>query len=177
LSAEQPAGTTHLAALDDSPAAVGVVVDADARNALDVWTEIVANMQEYDFGQGPGQLGVSQPRAGVFVLPDNKGAGTLDTILLKCGEQVYPQLIAGARAWINPLDPNDQDIFFNAAERRDLLKPAGKVKAVVAAVASVLRPGKSVQVSIQDNRWLRDEALSVPEVVALNAFVSGLIND
>jgi hypothetical protein len=165
-----------LAALDELPAAVGVVVDADARSALDVWQEITTEMSEFEFGEGPGQLGLSEPRAGVFVLPNNYDTGTLETILLKCGEQVYPGLIAGARAWIDPLDPDDRAIFVNSKEGRDLAKPAGKVKAVVAAVASVLRPGKSIQVSIQDNRWLSDHE-ATPEVTALQAFVSGLIQD
>ena len=72
-----------------------------------------------------------------------------------------------------------QSAYFSRCpkERQDLAKPAGKLKAVVAAVASVLRPGRAVQVSIQDNRWLSDkEALSTPEVAAFQAFVSSLIN-
>lgn len=167
-----------LANLDEPPAAVGVVVDADDRSALLVWNEILAEMHEFDFGQAPGQTGISEPRAGVFILPNNEDPGTLETLLLKCGEKVYPKLISGARAWIEPLDPQDNEIFVNAKERKYLSKPAGKYKAVVAAVASVLRPGRSVQVSIQDNRWLSDpEALSTPEVEAFQAFVSGLIND
>ncbi len=167
-----------LANLDEPPAAVGVVVDADDRSASDVWNEILAEMREFDFGIAPGQSGVSEPRAGVFVLPNNKDHGTLETILLKCGERVYPRLIEGARSWIEPLDPDDNTIFVDAKERKYLAKPAGKHKAVVAAVASVLRPGRSVQVSIQDNRWLSDpEAMSTPEVAAFQEFVSSLIND
>jgi hypothetical protein len=66
----------------------------------------------------------------------------------------------------------------NKQECRDLAKPAGKDKAVVAAVASVLRPGKSVQVSIQDNRWISEpEKLAVSEITALQEFVTGLIQD
>lgn len=167
-----------LANLDELPAAVGVVVDADDRSASDVWNEILAGMSEYDFGQAPGQAGVSEPRAGVFVLPNNESHGTHETILLKCGEKVYPELIGGARDWIEKLDPENNSIFVTANERKYFAKPAGKIKAVVAAVASVLRPGRSVQVSIQDNRWLSDtEALSIPEVAALQAFVSELIDD
>lgn len=171
---------TSLANLDEPPAAVGVVVDADDRKASVVWNEILAEMRELnlDFGKAPGQPGSSEPRAGIYVLPNNKDDGTLETILLKCGEKVYPELIAGARAWIEPIDPKDTTIFVTAKERKYLAKPAGKPKAVVAAVASVLRPGRSVQVSIQDNRWLSDnEALSTPEVAAFQAFVSCLIND
>jgi hypothetical protein len=167
-----------LANLDAPPTAVGVVVDADDRSALVVWNNILAEMSEFDFGGAPGLHGDSEPRAGVFVLPNNEDKGTLETILLKCGDKVYPELIAGARAWIEPLDPRDNAVFVTANERKYLAKPAGKVKAVVAAVASVLRPGRSVQVSIQDNRWLSDpEAMSIPEVAAFQAFVSSLIND
>jgi len=43
-----------LAALDELPAAVGVVVDADARSAFDVWQETTTEMSEFDFGEGPG---------------------------------------------------------------------------------------------------------------------------
>jgi hypothetical protein len=178
ISAIPQVTRASLAALDDPPAAVGVVVDADAQNALDVWQKITDEMPEFDFGKGPGQLGRGEPRSGVFVLPNNKDAGTLETILLKCGEQVYPGLIEGARAWIGPLDPADRAIFVNKQEGRDLAKPAGKDKAVVAAVASVLRPGKSVQVSIQDNQWISDpEKLAVAEVTALQKFITGLIQD
>ena len=167
-----------IAALEDPPAAIGIVVDADARNALDVWHEITVQMPEFDFGEGPGQIGRGKPGSGVFVLPNNKDPGTLETILLKCGEQVYSDLIEAARDWIGPLDPADRSIFVNKQEGRELAKPAGKDKAVVAAVASVLRPGKSVQVSIQDNRWISEtETLNVAEVAALQQFVASLIQD
>jgi len=73
-----------------------------------------------------------------FVLPNNEDHGTLETILLKCGEKVYPELIAGARAWIDPLDPEDHTIFVTSKERQYLAKPTGKLKAVVAAVARSL---------------------------------------
>jgi hypothetical protein len=167
-----------LAALDDLPAALGIVVDADARNALDVWEGITKEMKEFNFGNGPGQLGCDAPKSGVFVLPNNKDAGTLETILLKCGEQVYPRLIEGARAWICPLDPEDRTIFVNKAEGKAFAKPSGKDKAVVAAVASVLRPGKSVQVSIQDNRWISNsERPTIAEVSELQNFVFKLVQD
>ena len=178
ISAIPQVTRASLAALDDLPAALGIVVDADAHNALDCWQEITDKMPEFDFGNGPGQLGSGEPKSGVFVLPNNKDAGTLETILLKCGEQVYPGLIEGARAWICPLDPADRAIFVNKQEGRDLAKPAGKDKAVVAAVASVLRPGKSVQVSIQDNRWISDsEKPTIAEVTALQEFIFKLIHD
>lgn len=167
-----------LANLDELPVAVGVVVDADDRSASDVWNEVLAGMSEYDFGQAPGQAGVSEPRAGVFVLPNNEGHGTLEAILLKCGEKVYPELIGSACDWIAKLDPENNSIFVTADKSKFFAKRAGKIKAVFASLASVLRPARSVQVSIQDNRWLSNtEALSIPEVAALQALVSKLMDD
>lgn len=178
ISAIPQVTRASLAALDDPPAAVGVVVDADAHSALDAWQKITDAMPEFDFGMGPGRLGCGKPRSGVFVLPNNKDEGTLESILLKCGERVYPGLIEGARAWICQLDPADRAIFVNKKEGRYFAKPAGKDKAVVAAVASILRPGKSVQVSIQDNRWISDpDSFAVAEVAALQEFVTRLIQD
>jgi hypothetical protein len=56
------------------------------------------------------------------------------------------------------------------------VKPAGRKKAIVGAVANVLRPGKSVQVSLQDNRWLRDpRALALPQVARFQAFVDAIV--
>ena len=49
-------------------------------------------------------------------------------------------------------------------------------KAIVGVIANVLRPGKAVQVSLQDNRWLRDpECLQLPKVSALLNFVDAVI--
>lgn len=53
-------------------------------------------------------------------------------------------------------------------------KPAGRHKAIVGSMASILRPGRAVQVSLQDNRWLRDDALTIPRVKAVQEFLRDL---
>ena len=58
----------------------------------------------------------------------------------------------------------------------DLRKPAGRHKAIVGSMASILRPGKAVQVSLQDNRWLRDAALAIPRVKAVQDFLVSLLD-
>ncbi len=57
---------------------------------------------------------------------------------------------------------------------KELRKPAGRNKAVIGSMASILRPGRAVQVSIQDNRWLRDAALAIPRVKAVQDFLVNL---
>ncbi|MEX1361814.1 MAG: DUF3226 domain-containing protein [Nannocystaceae bacterium] len=161
----------------DSPLdGIGVVLDADDSAVERRWASVATKLPVADAGAGPGRVSESKPRAGVYVLPDNERTGTLEHLLLACAERAYPSLLQSARAWIEPLDPHDRSVFSTAKEREDLAKPSGKTKAIVASIASVLRPGKSIQVSIQDNQWLRHpEALAVQDVLALRAFVAGIL--
>jgi hypothetical protein len=57
----------------------------------------------------------------------------------------------------------------------DFNKPAGRNKAVVGAIASILRPGKAMQASIQDNRWLRGPTLNIARVKAVQDFLVSLL--
>jgi hypothetical protein len=57
---------------------------------------------------------------------------------------------------------------------KELRKSAGRNKAIIGSIASILRPGRAVQVSIQDNRWLRDAALAIPRVQAVRDFLANL---
>lgn len=162
--------------LDETPEGFGVLLDADDKNVQKRWSEVVKGLPVKDVGDGPGAVGVGVPRAGVFVFPDNKSSGTLEKLLLECAAVAYPSLLNAAREWIDPISPDDQAIFADSAERKDFSKPAGKNKAIASAIASVLRPGKSIQVSIQDNRWLtHPDALKLVSVQALKAFVDAIV--
>jgi len=46
----------------------------------------------------------------------------------------------------------------------------------VGCIANVLRPGKSVQVSIQDNRWVTAETLTLPSMAPLDQFLQDLFS-
>ena len=163
-------------ALDEEPQGLGVLLDADDDDVKRRWETVVSALPTKDAGSAPGAVGQGTPRVGVYVLPDNDTAGTLEYLLVQCAEKAYPKLLKSAKAWIDPLDPNDESIFKNAKERGDFSKPAGKTKAIASCVASVLRPGKSIQVSIQDNQWLRHpEALELDVVKQLRRFIDAVL--
>lgn len=155
---------------------LGVVIDADYEvSARQRWEALRATIPVDDCGEAPGIVGTGSPRAGIFVLPDNARAGTLEDVLLACAEKTYPKLLGSVRLLVDGLDLRDGETFRDKADRSDFEKPSGRAKAIVGCVGSVLRPGKSIQVSIQDNRWLRDaEALALAEVNALRGFVEAL---
>lgn len=162
--------------LEEPVDGLGVVIDADDRGASTRWQAVRNGLRDIRLGTHPGEVVEGPPRAGIFALPDNEREGTLETLLLACAEKAYPALLEKARDFVEELDPSDTRFFTNARDRKDFEKPFGKTKAIAASIAGVLRPGKSIQVSIQDNQWLRHpEAVALPDVENLLSFVDTLL--
>jgi hypothetical protein len=154
---------------------MGIILDSDtAKSPSDRYVAIRDGLRakNFAFPDDAGVVSPAAPRLGAFVLPDNQSQGTLEDILLECGQQVYPGLFATATSHVNAAF---QDPSLSTQDLDDLRKPAGRNKAIVGSMASILRPGKAVQVSLQDNRWLRDAALAIPRVKAVQDFLIGLL--
>jgi hypothetical protein len=153
---------------------VGVILDSDSEQTppqryASVRSELAA--RGFQLPEDAGTLADGRPRFGAFVLPDNASRGTLEDLLLECASVVYPHLLFSAQTHVKTADG---DTTLQPADRDDFDKPAGHNKAIVGSMASVLRPGKAVQVSIQDNRWLRDETLNRPRIRAVQDFLASL---
>ncbi len=154
---------------------VGSIADAD-QDAVKRRQEINSKLTELDFGSEAGGIFGDPPGAGIFVLPDNESPGSFENVLLCCAEVVYPTLLKSARDFVLALDTEDRKIFADRKESDELAKPFGKNKAVVACIANVPRPGKAIEVSIQDNRWVRDDRVfQEPLVEKLQAFVDAVL--
>jgi hypothetical protein len=154
---------------------VGLLLDSDtARSPSDRYIAIRDGLRakNFPFPDDAGAISPTAPRFGAFVLPDNQAPGTLEDILLECGQQVYPGLFATATTHVDAAF-QDQSLF--SEDLDDLRKPAGRNKAIIGSMASILRPGKAVQVSLQDNRWLRDDSLLIPRVKAVQDFLVSLL--
>ncbi|HEX8822039.1 MAG TPA: DUF3226 domain-containing protein [Archangium sp.] len=156
--------------------AIGIVLDSDEKSsASERFTKISKELAavKLPLAVTPGQVVDGPPRIGIFVLPDNVNAGTLEDLLIDCAEKQYPQLLASARTHIDSVKAE-----FPPYAKEDLVdfqKPAGRRKALVGSIGSVLRPGKAIQMSIQDNRWIDGEALELPRVKMFRAFVDALL--
>lgn len=152
---------------------IGFLLDSDKKTpAATRYTNLKQGLAEKRFmlNDQPGLITHSQPKLGAFVLPDNKTAGTLENLLLDSAEQVYPGLLDSARNHVSMARKAGLD----SDDLSQLDRPAGENKAIIGAMASVLRPGKAVQMSIQDNRWLRGSALSLPRIKAVQEFLQTL---
>lgn len=172
-----PAMQESLAVLDSGKlVGVGFILDADKRvtpadRFLSIKTEIANLGALLDLPDNPGQVRQGSPKSGVFILPDNQSQGTLEDVLLECAETAYPSLLARANTFVQGVDANG----LTTDDKTEFEKPAGRNKAIVSSISSILKPGKAIQVSIQDNRWLKDDALNLSRVRAVQTFLAELL--
>lgn len=172
-----------LAVLPPAPLeAVGAILDADSsQTPLKRFLEVRKELLQLEDPTGvkltvppqPGLVSAASPRCGVFVLPDNQTEGTLEDILLECAGTQYPTLLQGAKFFVDAIQLDDP--AFVPEDMREFKKPAGRKKATVASICGVLKPGRALQVSLQDNRWLEGPVLALTRVVAVSQFLKNLL--
>lgn len=163
-----------LAILDAEHLAVAVILDADSEQpAIDRFDALAKELRSLKLPvpYQPAMISPEEPRCGVFVLPDNSTSGTLEAILEECARENYPQLAEAAARFVGGID----EASLKANDLKDFKKPAGRQKAIISSIAAVLRPTKALQVSIQDNEWLRGPALELPRVLGVRCFLADLL--
>ena len=91
------------------------------------------------------------------------------------GDVEYPELIAAAREYAG-LWRQKADAEPATADWKELRKPAGEKKATIGAMTAILKPGKSTQVSLQDNGWVSEQTSALaclrPSIAFLNALLA-----
>ncbi len=158
--------------------AIGIVRDADFEKADMQFNRFVADLQsilpsdgyQIDLPAGPGLISASNPRLGIYVLPDNIAEGALDDLVLECGREVYPHLIERSQAHVESIDIETLE----PKERKPIKKPQGKKKAVIACATNILKPGMAIASSIDQNRWLSEATFLLPRVASLKSFLKQL---
>ncbi|MCP3143846.1 DUF3226 domain-containing protein [Pyxidicoccus xibeiensis] len=165
-------------ALSRPPDALGVLLDADSTHSpSDRFMAVRDALQDKKLGFAlptrAGEVVTTHPHCGIFVLPDNVTAGTLEDLLLECAQVHFPALLADVQMLVGKVQAGAYALA--AEELKDFNKPAGPRKATVACIAGVLKPGKAIQVSIQDNRWLDGAALTRPRISAVLLFLKELL--
>ena len=162
--------------LSKSLFSIGVVLDADSKDKPktrfeQLVKEVKERNPELSLPENLQEISGGLPKFGIFVMPDNNNQGTLETILLECAQKNYPHLYELAREYID--DVNLGQLTKNDLE--ELSKPAGKNKAIISSISSVLKPGRSLQVSIQDNRWLDEITMDLDSLKGVKDFLDKLI--
>ena len=106
-------------------------------------------------------------------MPDNSTQGTLEDLLLDAAGIHYADLTAHAENYLKQINRS----ALTQKDLEEINKPAGEKKAQIAVVGSILKPGKSIQVSIEDNRWLDGPAKTSQHIGELRLFLQQLLNE
>lgn len=114
-----------------------------------------------------GEVMKGSPQCGIFIAPNNQDSGTLENILLECAEVNYPDLLNLSETYVSEIDDNQ----LTKGDLKELKKPAGKKKAIISIISSILKPGKALQVSIQDNRWVDEKTIQLDSVKLVKKFL------
>lgn len=160
-----------------SSTAIILDADNDRRKPLgDRFAAIRTGMRTLGLAipDGPGQVHVGSPRSGIFIFPDNTSPGTLEDLLLDAAKQIYPALYASSVRHVTTMLADRGWALGDDLE--EINKPAGVNKATVASLGSILKPGKAIQTSIQDNRWLAPDALALPRIRGFAGFLAALLD-
>jgi len=154
---------------------IGILLDSDlVISPADRYASLCKQLQAkgFTFPDEPGVIKLGPPRLGAFVLPDNNTNGTLENLLIECASSAYPTLLNNANEFVSK---SLRDTTLTLEDLRDSKKPSGQNKAIIGSMANLLRPGKAIQVSLQDNRWLRDKTLELPCILKVQNFLADLL--
>jgi hypothetical protein len=167
-----------LAVLPSPPSSIGAVLDADStKPPAERFAQVAAGLRKHGLmvPAAAGDVSPTLPRCGIYVLPDNTSSGTLEDLMLECAAIVYPSLLGAARTFVDGVDPKAAELADD--DMKDFARGAGRLKATIASMASVLRPGKAIRNSIQDNRWLKDpRARALPRIASIHHFLMKLLD-
>jgi hypothetical protein len=167
--------------VDRFPDSVGIVLDSDEESSSERFTEACslfkkAMSERFDI-EFPTPFKVDavaaapQRQFGVFVVPGGGRRGTLEDVLLPLGRTRFPKLFERAEGFVQGCI---RDAVPEVADGRELRKPKGQDKATISAAVSLLKPGKNVNASLQDNDWLPDDPEN-SQIASLNTFLKDLI--
>jgi hypothetical protein len=155
---------------------IGIILDADNIEPQERFDKIKTELEKLQLGLDiaiqPGIVTQSKNKFGIFVLPDNQSKGTLESILIECGEHNYEHLMELSREYISKIDESK----LRSSDLKELRKPAGKNKALIGGVSNILKPGRTLQVSLQDNDWIDRATLDLAKIKLMREFLADIID-
>ncbi len=170
-----------LTRIDWRPDALGVLLDADNKNPSERFSTIRDKLKHFD--SFPSLAGLRRVedvasaegddrRAGIFVFPNATTPGTVESVLLPLGEAAFPELHDASQSFVASWnrDHGHEPLF------KELRKPAGVSKAQLSTMASLLKPGKNLNASLHDQKWVPPR--DVPDVLKpLLEFLLALVGE
>ena len=159
---------------------VGIILDADLDKSPTVrFNEFILGVRKkvpniFDITETPGVVTGNNPKIGIFIFPNNVDIGTVEDLLLDCADEVYPNVKQHIEDFIDKNGEWFGDL--EGKEKKEFQKPAGKQKLAVAGISSVMKPGRAIQNTIEDCRWLCDKTMSINRVQVFVDFLKKLLD-
>lgn len=155
--------------------AIGLLPDADDNRDGAIQSSR-QYLQAFGFTESNGQVNThATPAIGIFTLPNGQSQGGLEELLHECASVVYPNLLNGARQYVDAIVTQQER--YASEDIHEMRTPQGPAKAVVGCIASVLAPGATIQVSLDNHRWVCETSIAstnAPSVNALTTFLRQL---
>jgi hypothetical protein len=176
-----------LAMLAEEPDGIGLILDSDsyekpAKRAADLASKISSSIRNIpgSFPSIPGTVEQSTPgssRRGIFVFPDNTSQGTLEDLLIECGRKSYPELLDLAESHVVAAKRKlpTPTATWTEKDGEEFKAPSGAKKAMIAAATAILKPGKTSQVSVSDNRWIDPPTFALDKIRVVSNWLENLI--
>lgn len=143
-------------------AAFGIVVDADDKQPLAIGKQYAEKLVSSfpSFPAISGNIMPGSPRTGLYIWPDSRSVGTLETLLIECASLIYPDHKRGAETFIDGLE----------ARHKEHWRTSDANKALVASIVSILQPGQANHASFArlDDRWVSKQ--TIESIVGMNKF-------
>lgn len=158
--------TNHKSYVQDIHA-FGIIVDVDERSPGEVAKKKARALKTIfpTISEMPGIISGENPKTGIYIFPDNKRKGVLDTILVDCASLIYPDHKDGAIRFLNGLD----------SKHTEHLNPGAKDKAIVACIVSILRPGVTNTSSIAQDKWISEQTIKNNDIALFDRFLKDLL--
>lgn len=168
--------------LSQLPDAIGFIIDTDNEDANAAFTGIIKKVSALKvalkFSEQSGKTLEGPPRTGVFVLPNNIDAGTLEDTMLECAGSAYPQLLPVAESAVETVTAalKANADWLPKKERTDFEKPFGPNKSRIGVIGAILKPTYAIGNTYRQHNWITDETLKLPKLSQLSTFLTELLS-
>jgi len=162
--------------LDWRPSTVAVILDADGATPSLRLAEFAALVAEHGYPRPSALDEVTHAaglRAGVFAFPGGGQPGTVEDVLLPLASVRFPALEPHSATYVAEWQANGD--AQTADDFSELRAPSGPKKARLSAAAALLKPGKSLNASIEDQGWIPADPRSNEALKPLMGFLDQLL--
>lgn len=159
-----------------APSALAVILDADNAPPLARFDEFATLLAELGYPQPHSLDKVVESggkRSGVFAFPGQGLPGTIEDVLLPLADKRFPALSQYADEYVSGWE--QQDEAKTSDDFKEFREPSGHKKARLSAIAAMLKPGKPLNASVEDQKWVPDNPRTSAALKPLMDFLDQLL--